>query len=86
MTRLWLEGVPLRVKLGRNGTPQHFVWQGQNHRIERIWRRWQIDVDWWSESGRVWREYLLVTTQDGLLCQIYQELGGKEWYFVRFYN
>ena len=86
MTRLWLEGVPLQLTLNAQNNPMRFRWQGQSHRIEQIWRRWQIDSDWWSEEGRIWREYLLITTQDGLLCMIYQDLSCQEWYFVRFYN
>lgn len=86
MTRLWLEGIPLQVTCNAQGNPTRFRWQGQTHRIEHIWRRWEVDVDWWSEEGRIWREYLILSTQDNLLCEIYQDLTRKEWYFVRFYN
>ena len=86
MTRLLLEGDPLRVTLNIQGNPVRFYWQGQHHHVEHIWRRWEVDVDWWSEAGRIWREYLLLSTQGALLCEIYQDLTRKEWHFVRFYN
>ena len=86
MTRLWPEGEPIRVEADATGRPLHFTWQGRNHRVQQIRQRWQIDTDWWSDDGRVWRDCLALTTATGLLCVIYQDLLTEQWYLTRLYD
>ena len=84
MTYLWPDGDPIEVQADAMGTPQQFTWRRQAHPVERVARRWRVDVDWWR--GRVWREYFKVTTQTGLLVVIYRDFIGDTWYLPRLYD
>ena len=86
MTRLWPDGEAITVNLNKQGALAQFTWQGQVHRVQRVWRHWQIDTEWWSEEGRVWREAFMVTTADGLFCILYQDLQKHEWLLQRLYD
>ena len=68
------------------GRPLRFVWQGRSHRLQQIQQRWQIDSDWWSEEGRVWRDYFAVITTSGILCVIYFDLLEQVWYVAKIYD
>lgn len=84
MTYLWPDGDPIEVQADVLGTPLQLVWKGQSHIVERVARRWRVDVDWWR--GRVWREYFKLTTQTGLLVVIYRDFIGDGWYLQRLYD
>ena len=86
MTQLWLAGEPITMETGSNGRPLRFCWQGRQHQLQYVVQHWQIDVDWWSEQGRVWRNYLTIITEGSLLCVIYQDLITQEWHLVRVYD
>lgn len=86
MSRLWPDGEPIAMHTDAQGRPVHFTWRGQLHRLGRIHQRWQVDVDWWHSEGRVWREYLAVTTSAGLLCVIYRDLERQSWHLAKLYD
>lgn len=86
MTRLWSASEPILVEQNRTGVPTRFFWRKRVHRVRRIEQRWQIDTDWWADSGRVWRDYLALTTSEGLLCVIYQDLMDKKWFISKIYD
>ena len=86
MTRLWAEGEAVQVELDQRGWPACFRWQGQLHPVQHIWQRWHVDTDWWADAGRVWREYIALTTQDGLLCVLYFDLTEQVWRLSRVYD
>ena len=86
MTRLWTNAEKIEVELNESGWPARFTWQGQAHPVQQIRQRWQVDGDWWSEAGHVWREYMALTTADGLLCVIYFDLLDQSWYLSRVYD
>lgn len=86
MTRLWAEGEEINVELGTAGWPACFIWQGRAHAVQNIRQRWQVDGDWWSDAGYVWREYMAVTTADGLFCVIYFDLITQQWRLSRLYD
>ena len=54
--------------------------------MQKIRQRWQVDGDWWGEQGRVWREYMALTTADGMLCVIYFDLLDQSWHLSRLYD
>lgn len=85
MTRLWAEGEKIKI-WGDKYTPQGFVWQGLDHHILEVCNRWQVHTRWWEPGETVWREYLKVVTDSGLLCQIYHDLIGEEWFLARLYD
>ena len=86
MTRLWPEGESIEVDTDEEGRPVGFTWQGQSYRLHQIQQRWQVDNDWWREEGRIWRDYLAVTTTTGLLCVIYRDLAGDGWFVAKVYD
>ena len=86
MTRLWPDGEPIEVDTDEGGRPVRFDWQGQSYRLHQVQQHWQVDNDWWSEEGRVWRDYLAVTTTTGLLCVIYRDLLAGDWFLAKLYD
>ena len=86
MTRLWPDGTEIAVVVDGQGQPTLFDWQGRRYRLQRIQQRWQIDSDWWRETGRVWRTYLAVTTENGLFCVIYYDMLAQTWYLEKLYD
>jgi hypothetical protein len=66
--------------------PRCFVLAGHLHSIESIVRQWQIDTDWWEPTGRVWCDYYLVTTTDGLFVVIYYDRLTQAWFLSDFYD
>jgi hypothetical protein len=91
MTRLWAEGEPVEV-WGGEETPAGFAWQGGRHGITGIRNRWRIHTRWWlptpeEGNGRtIWREYVKVTTDSGLLCVLYHDLSNGSWFLSRVYD
>jgi hypothetical protein len=73
-----------------------FIWRGASHRITGVYNRWRIHTNWWQQGlpvsalsplkAGIWREYLKVTTDSGLLCLLFRDLedgrgipaGGRE--------
>ena len=86
MTRLWGEGEVIQVDLDDRGWPAQFTWQGRTHRVQRIRQRWHVDTDWWADAGPVWREYIALTTADGLLCVLYFDLAAQWWRLSKVYD
>ncbi len=85
MTRLWPKGEPLEV-WGEQAAPTAFVWQGLPHHILAICNRWRIHTRWWEPDEAVWREYLKVETDTGLLCLLYRDLINGGWFLARLYD
>ncbi len=85
MTRLWPRGEAI-VTWGGDETPAGFTWQGTAHRIRRVCNRWRVHTRWWEPGQVVWREYVKVTTDSGLLCQIYRDLIAGGWFLSRLYD
>ena len=86
MTRLWAVGELIEVGVNGAGRVVRFRWQGRVYQVERLQQEWVVDTDWWEEGGRVWRAYLAVTTVQGVLCVIYQDLLGEGWYLSKVYD
>lgn len=85
MTHLWPEGEVVEI-WGDEHTPAGFIWQGAPHCILEICNRWRVHTRWWEPGETLWREYVKVTTDSGLLCLIYRDLIGGGWFFCRLYD
>lgn len=48
---------PIRVTLDAAGRPLRFWWLGRQHVIESVVQQWQVDTDWLTTEGRVYRDY-----------------------------
>jgi hypothetical protein len=86
VTRLWPEGEPVQVAAEPAGTPQAFLWRGAWHPVTAIANRWRVRASWWTLDGEAWREYIKLTTTDGLLCILAHDLQSDEWRLVRLYD
>ena len=85
MTRLFINHL-IAIHLDSAGHPVAFTWNGRRHRWTQVVQRWQVDADWWTAEGRVWREYWAVTTVDGLFCVIFRDLVEEGWYLAKVYD
>lgn len=86
MTRLWSEGESIRVLQDGHGRPRQFVWKGQTHWVGEVHQMWEVDTDWWSEEGRVYRDYFALTTDNGLLCVLYHDRLHSQWRLAKVYD
>ena len=84
MTRLWPAGSVIRVRADELGKPQSFTWQGRNHKVFRVTKRWRVDEEWWKR--RIWREYFKMATQSRMLVIIYRDLISGEWCLQRLFD
>ncbi len=94
MTRLWPAGEAVRT-WGGEETPAGFAWHGTAHTVQSVANRWRVHTNWWHSQGpdppghplaTVWREYLKVTTDTGLLCLLYHDLPAGGWFLARIYD
>jgi hypothetical protein len=85
LTRLWAVGEAVDA-WGGEETPAGFVWQGISHCVVDVCNRWRIHTRWWEPDQAVWREYLKVTTDRGLLCLLYRDLLDGGWFLARIYD
>jgi hypothetical protein len=85
MTRLFINH-PIAIHLDSADHPIAFTWQGRQHRWVKVVQHWQVDTDWWTEEGRIWREYWAVMTVDGLFCVVFRDLEGQGWYLAKLYD
>jgi hypothetical protein len=88
VTRLWPEGEAVHIWFvdTTQDQPEGFTWQGTTHRILEVCNRWRIHTRWWEPGQAVWREYLKVATNTGLLCLLYQDLPSGGWFLARVYD
>jgi hypothetical protein len=85
VTRLWPEGEAV-IPWGREEMPAGFVWQGTGHAIQKTCNRWRIHTRWWDPQQVIWREYVKVVTDTGLLCLLYRDLISGGWFLARVYD
>ena len=86
MTRLWSNGDPVQVVVGEEGSLRQLYWHGAWHEVSAIANRWRVRSTWWLPAADAWREYIKLTTADGLLCTVYRDLQEDAWYFARMYD
>jgi len=48
--------------------------------------RWRIHTRWWEPRETIWREYVKVVTDTGLLCLIYRDMWEGGWFLSRLYD
>jgi hypothetical protein len=86
-------GMPAGLPTGvAAGVLVGFAWQGTSHRVVDVCNRWRIHTRWWEPpsgggtGGMIWREYVKVTTDTGLLCLLYCDLLDGGWFLARVYD
>ncbi|RME81668.1 MAG: hypothetical protein D6775_13020 [Caldilineae bacterium] len=83
--RLWQSGEAIRVVCDEYGRPLRFWWRGTRHEVAQICNRWRVHARWWQASDG-WREYIKLTTEDGLLCLLACDLEHQVWELARLYD
>lgn len=86
MSPLWVEGERVQMTATADGRPVRFVWRGHAHQVDAVCKRWRASETWWRSEPDAWREYLKVTTRDGLLCLLARDLDGQTWSLIRVYD
>ena len=86
MTRLFSEAETIQPRLDQLGRPSSFTWATRIHTIDHVIQRWEVDTEWWSELGRVNREYFAVTTREGMLCVLYFDHLDEQWRLEKIYD
>jgi len=84
--RQYSNGDPLRVHVDAHGCPVAFNWHGGTYRVATVEDVRETRLDWWSSNGEVRRRYYVVTTQQELICEIYQDLTTGQWFVGRLYD
>jgi hypothetical protein len=85
MTYLLRDLAPVEV-WGGEDPPDGFIWKNVSHQILEVCNRWRIHTRWWEPEEMVWRDYLKVITDQGLLCVIYRDLVRGGWFLYRIYD
>jgi hypothetical protein len=86
MTRFWSSAPSIQIEISNDQVPCSFSWYHRRHRIVSIQQHWIVDTDWWTEEGRIWREYYAVITDQGLLCVIFLNLLTQSWHLTTIYD
>lgn len=91
MTRLFVDGLPLQVQTNTREQPAIFKVNDHRFVVERIVQHWEVDTDWWTAEGRVWRRHWALTTCDngdeaGMFCVISYDVLSDEWRLDRIYD
>ena len=86
--RLHPEGLTIRVRTDPAGRPQLFVHEGKSHRVATIEEVREPRLEWWAITGEAHRIYYLVTTNEGMICEIYEDRGSEEggWWLARVFD
>jgi hypothetical protein len=85
VTRLWPEGEAIET-WGEEEMLDGFTGQGASHRVLEVCNRWRVHTRWWEPGEAIWREYVKVTTDTGLLCLLYRDLLDSGWFLARIYD
>jgi len=84
MSHFWPDALPIEVDGDETAAPARITWRCRSLRIARVLERWRIDEAWWQR--RIWREYFVVYTEDGLILAVYRDLSTRRWWLQRIYD
>jgi hypothetical protein len=87
MTRLWAEGLPIKVqRQPSDGAPARIRIEGRTLEVDRIVQMWQVGGDWWAEKPTNERLYYSLITRDKMLCVIFIDLEAGGWFLSKVYD
>ncbi|MCB0216249.1 MAG: hypothetical protein KDH92_06415 [Chloroflexi bacterium] len=84
--RLHPQGLPIRVRCDEGGRPLAFTHAGQTYQVSGVEDVREPHLDWWSPAGAAHRIYYLLTTQRGMICEIFEDRAGGGWFLARVYD
>jgi protein ImuB len=77
--RLWPRPALIQVLAMLGEVPLKFRWQGEEHRIVRLWGPERIATGWWRGQD-VQRDYYIVATQRGPRFWIFRQPQDGRWF------
>jgi hypothetical protein len=82
VTRLLSPPIAIDVTLDHGGAPIAIsgAFSGSIHPIAR----WKVETSWWKQP--VVREYWKAVLNNNLLCELYHDVGRREWFIERLYD
>ena len=83
---LWRDGEPINVDATPEGKPLRVTWRGRTWRVQHIHNRWRVSEEWWRAEPAAWREYIKLSTQEGLACLVARDLATNAWWLIRLYD
>ena len=86
MTRLPANPQPIAMTLSSQRRPLRLRWGQHSFVIEQVTDEWQVETDWWLDGGVQHRHYFTVTTAQGALFVIYQDLLADQWSMEQIYD
>jgi len=84
--RQYPAGESIRARADHAGRPIAFVFQGHPHRVESVEEAREPRLDWWSPTGEIHRTYYLVSTDRGMICEIYRDMLTGDWFLARVFD
>jgi hypothetical protein len=82
VTRLHNPPVAIDVVLDHGGAPIA-ISGAYNGTVEPI-ARWKVETLWWKEP--VVREYWKAVLNNNVLCELFHDVGRREWFLDRVYD
>jgi hypothetical protein len=52
--------------------------------VEEVANTWRVETDWWRDAVR--RDYMRCVMSDGECVDVYRDLDGDDWHWVRRYD
>ena len=74
----------LKVTVNVQGVPLTLARNGEKQRVTRVYQSWQKVEEW--RGKEVSRNYFMVKTSKGLVCDIYRDMPDGGWYLSRIHE
>jgi hypothetical protein len=74
----------LKVTANVQGVPLTLARNGEKQRVTRVYQSWQKVEEWWGKE--VTRNYFMVKTSKGLVCDIYRDTPDGGWFLSRVHQ
>ena len=84
MAKLLEKPEELKVTVNVQGVPLTLARDGEKQRVTKVYQRWQTVEEWWGKE--ITRNYFRVKTNKGLVCDIYRDMPGGNWYLSRIHE
>jgi len=70
----------LKVTVNVQGIPLTLARNGDKQRITSVYEKWRTEEEWWGKEMS--RHYFRVKTNKGMVCDIYRDMPGGNWYLL----
>lgn len=74
----------LKVTVNVQGTPLTLARNGDRQRITRVYEKWRTEDELFGREMS--RHYFRVKTSKGMVCDIYRDMPGDNWYLLRIHD